>query len=157
VGSDPKLIIDLGALYERQGRIDDAIKIYRALHDRSPRLDVVANNLAMLLVTYRKDRVSFDEAQALTAAFDDSDNAAMLDTQGWVRYKTGDVAEALPELEAAATRAPKSKIIRYHLGMAQLEAKQFAKARASLEAALEGGQKFAGAEEARSALAKLRG
>jgi Tfp pilus assembly protein PilF len=48
-------------------------------------------------------------------------------------------------------------VIRYHLGMAQLEAKQFEKARASLETALQGGQDFTGAAEARTTLAKLRG
>jgi Flp pilus assembly protein TadD len=157
VGLNPTLVIDLAGLYERQGRIDDAIKSYQSLHEHSPRLDVAANNLAMLLVTYRKDRVSLNEAQALTASFDHSDNPSMLDTQGWVRFKAGDLAEALPELEAAAVHSPKSKLIRYHLGMAQLEAKQFAKARTNLEAALEGGQNFAGADEARTALAKLRG
>jgi tetratricopeptide (TPR) repeat protein len=155
VGLVPTLVIDLAAVYERQGRFDDAIKSYRSLHDRSPRLDVAANNLAMLLVTHRNDRVSLDEAQALTASFDHSEDASLLDTQGWVRFKSGDLAEALPELEAAAVHSPKSKIIRYHLGMAQLEAKQFAKARTNLQAALEGGQSFSGAEEARTALAKL--
>jgi Tfp pilus assembly protein PilF len=51
--------------------------------------------------------------------------------------------------------APNSKVIRYHLGMAQLEVKRFAEARANLEAALQDNQPFAGAEEARAALAKL--
>jgi tetratricopeptide (TPR) repeat protein len=155
-GMIPTLVIDLAALYERQGRIDDAIKIYRALHDRSPRLEAVSNNLAMLLVTYRKDQVSLNEAQELTSAFDHSDSPSLLDTQGWVRFKRGDLVEAIPELEAAAARAPNSKVIRYHLGMAQIEAKQLAKARSNLESALQGGQSFEGAEEARTALAKLR-
>jgi predicted Zn-dependent protease len=156
VGMNPTLVVDLAALYERQGRVDDAIKSYRSLHDRSPRLEVAANNLAMLLVTYKTDQVSLNEAQTLTSAFDHSDSASLLDTQGWVRFKAGELIQALAELQAAAARSPKSKVIRYHLAMAQLEAKQFAKARTNLEAALEGGQNFAGAEEARTALAKLR-
>ena len=157
IGLNPSLVIDLAASYERQGRIEDAIKLYESLHDHSPRLEVAANNLAMLLVTYRKDRASLDRAQQLTSDFDHSDDAALLDTQGWVRYKVGNFVEALSELEVAAVHSPKSKIIRYHLGMAQLQAKQLVKARANLEAALEGNQPFTGAEEARATLAKLGG
>ena len=40
--------------------------------------------------------------------------------------------------------------------MAQIEAKQLTKARSNLESALQGGQSFEGADEARTALAKLR-
>lgn len=157
VGLSSDLAVDLAALYERQQRVDDAIRLYRSLHDRRPRLTVIANNLAMLLVTYRKDEVSLNEAQQLTTEFDHSDNASLLDTQGWVRFKCGDLAEALPELEAAAARQPKARIVRYHLGMAELQAKQFAKARTNLESALEGNPTFVGSDEARLALAKLRG
>jgi tetratricopeptide (TPR) repeat protein len=156
LGLNPELVIDLAALYEKQNRVEDAIKLYEALHERSPRLAVPANNLAMLLVTYRKDRPSLNEAQELTASFDRSDDPSLLDTQGWVRLKLGDLVEALPELEAAAAHAPKSKVIHYHLGMAEIEAKQPVKAKADLEAALEGEPNFTGADEARAALAKLQ-
>jgi predicted Zn-dependent protease len=156
LGLNPALVVDLAALYERQNRIEDAIKLYETLHERSPRLELIANNLAMLLVTYRKDRVSLNEAQELTASFDHSDDPSLLDTQGWVRLKLGNLAEALPELEAAAAHAPKSKVIHYHLGMAEIEAKQLTKAKADLQVALDGTQNFTGADEARAALAKLR-
>lgn len=156
LGLNPALVVDLAALYEKQNRVDDAIRLYEALHERSPRLDIAANNLAMLLVSYRKDPASLSEAQELTAPFDHTDDPSLLDTQGWVRLKVGDLAEALPELEAAVAHAPKSKIIHYHLGMAEIEAKQLAKAKADLQMALEGGQNFMGADEARAALAKLQ-
>jgi Tfp pilus assembly protein PilF len=48
-------------------------------------------------------------------------------------------------------------VILYHLGMAQLKAGQSDKARASLEAALAGGASFTGTDEARLALAQLKG
>jgi predicted Zn-dependent protease len=156
LGLNPSLVVDLAVLYERQNRVEDAIRLYEKLHDRSPRLELVANNLAMLLVTYRKDGASLNEAQELTSSFDHSDDPSLLDTQGWVRLKAGDLAEALPELEAASVHAPKSKVIRYHLGMAEIEAKHLAKAKADLQAALADGQNFAGADEARAALDKLR-
>jgi Tfp pilus assembly protein PilF len=60
-------------------------------------------------------------------------------------------------LERAADRSPNSKVIRYHLGMALLEVGQRDRARTNLEAALSGSPSFIGSEEARSALASLKG
>jgi len=149
------LVTELAALYERQGRIDDAIREYEALHARSPQLELAANNLAMLLVTYKQDKPSLDRARDLTVPFATSANGSLLDTHGWVLFKRREYAEALPVLERAAERAPQSQVIRYHLGMAQLEAGQHAKARSSLEAAVSGNTRYAGVDEARSALAQL--
>jgi len=153
----PQLVIDLAEMYVRRGRIDDAIHQYEILHNRDPRDEVAANNLAMLLVTYRADAASLDRARNLTVAFADSSVAALLDTHGWVLLKRGDLAPALAALQRAAAEAPDSPIIRYHLGMAQLEAGQSDKARESLEAALAGGASFTGTDAARLALAQLKG
>jgi tetratricopeptide (TPR) repeat protein len=154
---EPALVADLAAMYEHQGRIDDAIQEYEALHERNPHLEVAANNLAMLLVTYRKDQASLDRARDLTVRFANSDVGELLDTRGWVMFKRGDIPQALSALERAAAEAPNSKVILYHLGMAQLKAGQPEKARASLEAALTGGASFTGTDEARLALAQLKG
>ena len=152
---EPRLVTDLAALYEQQGRVDDAIQTYDTLNKRYPKLDFVANNLAMLLATYRKDEASLTRARDLTASFASSENGALLDTHGWVRLKLGDLNQALPALERAADRAPESKVIRYHLGMAQFKAGQRDKARTSLESALQGAS-FAGSDEARATLAQLK-
>jgi tetratricopeptide (TPR) repeat protein len=154
---EPALVTDLAALYERTGRIDDAIKQYQALHDQNPQLGLAANNLAMLLVTYRTDKPSLDRAKALTAAFANSPNAPLLDTHGWVMFKLGQYEEALPVLERAIERSPDSKVIRYHLAMAQLKSGQRDKARENLETALTGTANFAGVDEARTTLASLGG
>src|SRR5262249_851881 len=118
---------------------------------------LAANNLAMLLVTYRKDQASLDRARDLTLAFANSSVGALLDTHGWVMFKRGEVQQALSALERASTEAPNSNGIRYHLGMGQLKAGQPTKARASLESALSGGVSFTGADEARAALVELKG
>jgi tetratricopeptide (TPR) repeat protein len=154
---EPTLVVELALMYEHQGRIDDAIREYEALQQRNPRLEVAANNLAMLLVTYRKDQASLDRARDLAAPFANSGIGALLDTHGWVMFKRGDVPQALAALERAAAEAPDSKVIRYHLGMAQLKAGQSEKARANLESALTGGASFTGTDEARLALAQLKG
>jgi Tfp pilus assembly protein PilF len=54
-------------------------------------------------------------------------------------------------------RSPASKEIRYHLGMAELRAGQTERARSDLEAAVAGSVKYFGSEEARTALASLKG
>jgi len=153
-GERPELIADLAALYERQGRIDAAIGSLESLHARAPRWAVAANNLAMLLVTYRTDRGSLDRARDLTSGFADSDDAALIDTAGWVHFKRGELELALPQLEKALARAPESNVVRYHLGMAELQAGQRDQARVNLQRAIEGAR-FTGIDEARSALARL--
>ncbi len=110
----------------------------------------------MLLVTYKTDRASLDRARALTAGFEGSDNALLLDTLGWVRFKRREYRDAVIVLERAADRAPDSKVIRYHLGMAQLRTGEREHARANLETALSGSGNFTGSQEARSALASLK-
>lgn len=152
---EPALVVDLAEAYVQQGRVDDAARQYEGLLRRSPNLEVAANNLAMLLVTYRHDQQSLDRARDLTTAFASSDVAALLDTYGWVRLKRGEVPEALMTLARASQLAPASKVILYHLGMAYLKAGQSDKARTSLAAALEGGAAFTGTQEARLALAQL--
>ena len=156
IGRSPNLVIDLAALYEKQGRIDDAIKEYEGLQRRNPESEVAANNLAMLLVTYRTDQASLDRARDLTASFISSNSGALLDTHGWVRFKRGEMQDAVVALTRAVARAPDSNVIRYHLGMAELQLGQRARARADLEFALSGSADFSGANEARSALKTLK-
>jgi len=153
---DATLVSTLAAIYVQQHRYEDAIHQYEMLHERRPHLDIAANNLAMLLVTYRKDPASLDRARELAAPFANSDVGALLDTHGWVLFKRGEVLAALSALQKASAEDPDSKVILYHLGMAQLKAGQPEKALASLEAALAGGASFAGTDEARLALTQLK-
>jgi tetratricopeptide (TPR) repeat protein len=155
--AEPRLVTELALLYEGQGRADEAIAAYQAWNQHTPRMQVVANNLAMLLVTYRKDRASLDQARDLTAGFVSTNDGGLLDTSGWVRVKRGEYAEALPILGRAAERAPDSKEIRYHLGMAELQVGQSDRARDDLKAAVAGSAKYSWSDDARKALAGLTG
>lgn len=156
--TQPRVVTELGSLYERQGRIDEAIACYDTLYrggDPSAQ-QLAANNLAMLLVSYRTDPVSLNRARDLAADFASSENASLLDTAGWVHFKRREYGDAVNALERAADRSPDSKVIRYHLGMAQLRLGEREHARRNLEAALSGSGSFVGMEEARSALASLK-
>lgn len=152
---EPALVLDLAAAHERAKRPEESIRQYEKLLAKDPGVDVAANNLAMLLVTYRTDAASLDRAKAMTEQFADATNPSFIDTFGWVRYKRGEIDPALTALARAAEKAPDSSVIRFHLGMAQLKAGQFERARESLVLALEGNRKFSGADEARAALASL--
>ena len=126
-----QLATEVAQLYERQGRIEEAIATYEALYKGNERVQqLAANNLAMLLVTYKTDQSSLDRAR---------------------EYR-----DALPTLERAAERAPDSRVIRFHLGMALLQLGMRDRARTSLESALSGTGDFQGVEEARTALATLK-
>lgn len=149
------LVTEYAAILEKQGRIDDAIAryetAYATTHNR-----LIANNLAMLIVTHKKDGQSLDRARDLTRDFDTSTEGDLLDTRGWVHFKRAEYADALPALERAVQRAPDSRVIRYHLGMAEMQAGRTERARADLQTAVEGSASFPGADEARTALATLK-
>lgn len=151
----PELAIELASQYESLGRIEDAVSTYEAWHKRKPQVDVVSNNLAKLLVTYKTDRASLDQARELTRAFETSNDGGLLDTDGWVHYKRGEYADALTVLQRAAERAPRAPEVRYHLGMAELSAGQSERAREDLQTALAGSAKFSWSGDARRVLAGL--
>jgi tetratricopeptide (TPR) repeat protein len=145
----------LALLYERSGQFDQAIAVYETELRHNPAADVAANNLAMLLVTYRKDAGNLDRAKQLVSRFAVSANPDFLDTYGWVLYKRGESAPAVVALQAALTKSPDSPVSLYHLGMAQAQAGQSDAARDSLTRSLKVGKDFSGRDEAQAALDKL--
>lgn len=153
--ADPKLVSELALLYESNGRADDAIKLFDTLNRQNPRAEGIANNLAMLLVTYKNDRASLDRARDLTTGFASSSDGRLLDTNGWVHFKRAEYTDALAVLQRAIDRTPDAKEIRYHLGMVELSLGQTDRARSDLETAVSGSAKFVGSDEARTILASL--
>jgi tetratricopeptide (TPR) repeat protein len=149
------LQLDLAGLLERSGKPEDAIELYEAALRKDPHSDLVANNLAMLLITYKRDQPSLDRAKDLSARFATSTNIAFLDTYGWVLYKRGESAAAVAALQAALAKMPDSPVSLYHLGMAQASAGQADAARDNLSRSLKSGKNFAGMDEAKATLEKL--
>jgi tetratricopeptide (TPR) repeat protein len=155
IDNPEELEAELATLYERLGKVDDAVGVYEAALRRNPKSDVASNNLAMLLVTYKKDPASLERAKELSSRFAASSNAAFLDTYGWVLYKRGDAAAAVVALQTASDKSADSPVSLYHLGMAEALAGQSDAARNSLTRSLQSGRKFSGMEEARATLDKL--
>jgi tetratricopeptide (TPR) repeat protein len=137
------------------GRVDDAMTVYEDALHTNPQADIAANNLAMLLITYKKDPRSLDRAKMLSARFVNSPNPAFLDTYGWVLYKRGESEAAVATLQNVLSKTPDSPTLLYHLGMAQASAGQASAARDSLMRSLKSGKNFAGMDEAKATLDKL--
>jgi tetratricopeptide (TPR) repeat protein len=150
------LIGALGRLYERLGRSGDAIALYESLLKKNPDSSLAANNLAMLLVTYRHDPASLRRAEELAQQLASSSEVSVTDTRGWVKFKSGDLRGAEVLLRQAVDKQPSEPELRYHLGMAQLRSGERQPARQNLEAALSSGQSFIGRHEAEAALAQLK-
>jgi tetratricopeptide (TPR) repeat protein len=155
-GGSAELAVNLSALFEQAGRIDEAIKVCDQLLERDPRSRIGVGNLAMLLATYRQDQPSLLRAQQLAAQLSSRDEPSALDTRGWVAYKTGAYAQAIDLLQRAVNQVPDSPLLRYRLGLAQWKAGDAAGARRNLEVAVKSGERFVGADEARAALDRIR-
>jgi tetratricopeptide (TPR) repeat protein len=146
---------ELASLLETLGKHDEAIAENEALERNFPRSEEIANNLALLLVTYRTDRASLDRAKELATRFAESSNASLLDTYGWVLYKRGEAAASVPVLARVVAKSPNAALARYHLGMAQSQAGDPADARDNLTRAVNSGTRFSGLDEAKATLERI--
>ncbi len=151
------LVFELAERYESQGDHELAIAEYEALLAREPDRAAAANNLAMLLLTYRRDPDSLERARALTANFAKSGNPDYLDTLAWVQLQRGEVEGAIVLLERVVRLAPEVAVYRYHLGMAYHRRGDFEAARENLRLALAADVLFRGLDDARATLATLGG
>lgn len=150
------LLTDLAGVYERLGRPEQAIALYQGLLGKDPGSVFAANNLAMLLVTYRHDAASLALAQKLADQLSATSVPTVMDTRGWVKFKSGDFHAAESLLQEAVDRSPGAPELRYHLAMAQLRSGESQAAQQNLQSALQSPQTFAGMDDARAVLAQLR-
>lgn len=102
-------------ILERGGDIDGAIAIYEALYARDSNAALLANNLASLLVSNRKDAASLARAELVARRLRGTDVPAFQDTYGWIAYRLGNYDEALRYLEPAAAALPADPAVQYHL------------------------------------------
>ncbi|HEY5759141.1 MAG TPA: tetratricopeptide repeat protein [Steroidobacter sp.] len=147
---------ELAALYERLNQPDNAIRVYESMMSREPESVAVANNLAMLLVSYRTDSNSLQRAGELAGKLDKVSEPSILNTRGWVKFKRGEFQESVALLQQAVEKSPESPLMRYHLGMAQLKTGDRVSAEKNLEAAVRSGRQFHGAKEAQAALDEIK-
>jgi Flp pilus assembly protein TadD len=154
-----ELALALGASYSKQGRYAQAIAVYeRAIEARDN--DLIATNLAALLLDQRDDAASHEQALQLAERFANGEqhpfNHGVL---GWALHKNGDSLRAVRYLEQAVAAAPDVAQLHYYLGMAYLAMGNEVNARQSLgrsvELAERNGSPFTGLDQARREVAAL--
>ncbi|MEM1340756.1 MAG: tetratricopeptide repeat protein [Pseudomonadota bacterium] len=122
---------------EQAGDFEGAIEIYELMYERVPSSEVVANNLASLLSTYRDDDASLERAWTVARRLRGLEVAPFQDTYGWLAYRQGDFDEALEHLEPAAAGLPTDPLVQFHLGMTYAALGRLEDAQAQLQRAVE--------------------
>ena len=108
------LVMKAGFLEQRQDP-EGAIAIYQTLYDRDTSNQVLANNLASMLSSYRSDPESLEQAYVIARRLRGTTVPAFADTYGWIAQSRGNPAEALPYLEIAAAGLPQDPLVQFHL------------------------------------------
>jgi putative PEP-CTERM system TPR-repeat lipoprotein len=129
-----------------------AIASLEAIQKRAPNNPAVLNNLAW---TYQQDKDPRALATAQQAMKVAPESADVIDTTGWIMTEQGDAKGALPLLQKAASLAPASVEIRYHLAVALNKSGDKAGARKELTAVLSQNKQFAQIDDARALLNSL--
>ena len=119
---------------------------------REPNSAAALNNLAWVYQQQKDGRALATAQKAMKLTVD---NAAVIDTVGWLMTEQGDVKGGLPLLQKAAGLAPNALEIRYHLAVALSKSGDKAGARKELDAVLSQNKHFAQIDEARALLKTL--
>jgi tetratricopeptide (TPR) repeat protein len=151
----PALRLPLARVFESLKDYPKAIAEYDALLAVDPGHQAAANNLATLLSLDARDRRQLERALSLARPFETSGQPFRVDTLAWIHYQLGDFDKALALQSKVVEQAPGTPVFHYHLGMIYLKKDQKAAAREQLRKAVESGQDFIGAEEARHVLGRL--
>ncbi|MEO1536110.1 MAG: tetratricopeptide repeat protein [Pseudomonadota bacterium] len=117
---DIDLLWAKASFLEQGNDIDGAIEIYETIYAQNTDNQIVANNLASLLVTYRTDEASMERAFAVGRRLRGTDFAPFQDTYGWLQYRQDNHAEALTYLEPAAATLNTDPIVQFHLAKTYL-------------------------------------
>lgn len=114
----PDLLWAKASFLEQSGDIDGSIGIYEQLYETNSNSLVIANNLASMLATYRNDAESLERARVIARRLKGAETPALQDTYGWILYRSGEIQEAVPYLEAAARALVADPNVQVHLGLA---------------------------------------
>lgn len=115
---NPLLLKDLAALQDRAGQPEKAIATYRSVLQNAPDDLVAINNLAALLTDHGPRPEALGEAELLARRLTSADNAAFLDTRGWLKLQRGERGEAVRLLRKAVAGEGVQPIFHYHLAEA---------------------------------------
>lgn len=109
------LMLTQASIYEASAKYDNAISVYEKLIVDRPDSDLVANNLASLLLDARTDKASFEQAYQLISKVKTNQLPQFMDTLGWASYKVGKLDEAESALTKVTELMPDTAVFYYHL------------------------------------------
>lgn len=143
----------LATVYFTAQKSKQAIEQYQAVLQADPKNAGALNNLALLYQKGKDPRALQFAEKAYSIV---PDNAAVLDTLGWLLVEQGNSSRGLPLLQKASSLASGLPDIRYHLAQGLIKAGEKAKAREELEQLLASGKPFANTDEAKALLGQLQ-
>ncbi len=150
-----RLGTELALAQYKVGKRNDAIQTYKHVLEKAPNSILAKNNLSMLLVDEKASQQEINEALTYIDDLGDINDAASLDTVGWVNYRAGNIGKALEFVNRAVALAPDAAELHYHLGMIYLADNNQLKAKEHLTKAVESEQNFIGKNIAASKLEDL--
>ena len=158
VKANPKAVIpymQLGVIYEQQGKTDKATEYYKKTLDINPKFAPAANNLAWL---YAEHGGNLDVALSLaeTAKEQQPEDPGISDTLGWIYYKKQAYLKAITLFKESLQKDQNNPVIHYHLGMAYYGKGDKKLAREELSASLKINDKYPGSEDATKVLSELK-
>ncbi len=142
----------LAITYQRQGKYQQAQKLYRDIIKKERNSDRVFNNLALVSLQLNSP-MSMEYADM--AYNINANNAANLDTLGWVHFNNNNLNEALNYLSQAVKKAPENPDIRYHYAVALSKAKRINEAKTQLALIIEIEGKFKNRDKAKALFKQL--
>lgn len=151
----PKISMSLAQVYELAHKYTQAINTYEELLSRYQDNQIIINNLAALLSEYGTEKASLDRAVQLVEKIKNSPQPVILDTVGWVYYKSGDYENAVSVLEKVIDSYPDVNVFNYHLGMALFKSGNTTEAKKYLEKSVDDETEFRGRDIAEQTLKKL--
>lgn len=150
-----RLGIDLALAQQRLERRQEAINTYGSILEKLPNSVLAKNNLSMLLVDDAANSDEIERAVSYIDSFENINEAALLDTAGWVYYRSGDLDKSIEYLTKALVLAPDNAEMNYHIGMVYAAQDNTVKAKEHLLLATNSEQTYIGKEIAQKKLDEL--
>ena len=150
-----RLGVDLALMQYRFSERSKAIKTYQSVIEKVPNSALAKNNLAMILVDDAATESNINKALEYVSDLENIEEAASLDTVGWVYYRAGRLEKSVEILTRAVALAPGAAELHYHLGMAYADNGSVEKAKEHLTIAANSEQNYTGKERAQSKLKEL--
>ena len=112
---DATVALELGAVFDKQKKFNDAENVLRQLIAREPNNAIALNYLGYMLAE-RGERLGESVDYLKRALAIDPDNGSYLDSIGWAYYKDGKLDLALDNLKKAADQLTTNSVVQDHYG-----------------------------------------